>query len=83
MLDGVLSHIEPPTSLSFESSDVGECRSSTSGCFSSMTESGSQIPPLLSHSNHLVSSYQLRLIDDTTSNDFLDDDHSDIVVRSF
>lgn len=48
-----------------------------------MTESGSHIPPLLSHPNHLVSSYQLRLIDDTTSNDFLDDDHSDIVVRSF
>lgn len=84
-LDNVLSHIEPPTSLSFEGSDIGECRSSTSGCFSSMTESTSQIhhhqPQQHSNPNQLTSTYQLRLIDDTTSNDF-DDDHSDIIGRS-
>ncbi|UJR27566.1 hypothetical protein I4U23_008847 [Adineta vaga] len=80
VLNGVLSHIEPPTSLSFEGSDVGECRSSTSGCFSSMTESNSQ---LHHHSNRIASPYQLRLIDDTTSNDFAEEDnHSDILVRS-
>jgi len=82
ILDNVLNHIEPPTSTSFESSDAGECRSSTSGCFSSMTESSSQIHH--HHPNQIVQSYQLRLIDDTTSNDFVeDDDHSDIIVRSF
>jgi hypothetical protein len=81
-LDCVLSHIEPPASTSFEGSDAGECRSSTSGCFSSMTESSSQIHR--HHPNSLVPSYQLRLIDDTTSNDFLDDyDHSIINVHSF
>jgi hypothetical protein len=82
VLDSVLNHIEPPTSTSFESSDAGECRSSTSGCFSSMTESSSQNHQ--HHPNQIVPSYQLRLIDDTTSNDFADDDdHSDIIVRSF
>ncbi len=81
VLDSVLNHIEPPTSTSVESSDAGECRSSTSGCFSSMTESSSQNHH---HPNQIVPSYQLRLIDDTTSNDFVDDDdHSDIIVRSF
>ena len=80
VLSCVLSHIEPPTSVSFEGSDVGECRSSTSGCFSSMTESISQANH---HPDRIVSTYQLRLIDDTTSNDFVDDDnHSDIMVRS-
>ncbi|CAF0803469.1 unnamed protein product [Adineta ricciae] len=79
VVNGVLSHIEPPTSISFEGSDAGECRSSTSGCFSSMTESNSQ---LHHHSNRLASPYQLRLIDDTTSNEFMGDSHSDIIVRS-
>ncbi|CAF4893270.1 unnamed protein product, partial [Rotaria magnacalcarata] len=71
---------------SLEGSDNGECRSSTSGCFSSMTES---ISPSNQHNHHhhhhhhhpkeMIPSYQLRLIDDTTSNDFADDDdHSDI-----
>ncbi len=79
----MLSHIEPPTSISFEGSDVGECRSSTSGCFSSMTES---VSPTHHHRhlNQTISPYQLRLIDDTTSNDFVDDDdHSDMIARSF
>ncbi|CAF3364520.1 unnamed protein product [Rotaria sp. Silwood1] len=93
VLDCVLSHIEPPTSVSFEGSDIGECRSSTSGCFSSMTESTSPTQHkhhqrhhhIHHHPNGSVPSYQLRLIDDTTSNDFVDDDddHSDIIVRSF
>ncbi|CAF3673918.1 unnamed protein product [Rotaria socialis] len=90
VLDCVLSHIEPPTSISFEGSDNGECRSSTSGCFSSMTESTSPSNQHNHHHHHhhhhpkeMIPSYQLRLIDDTTSNDFADDDdHSDI-VRSF
>jgi hypothetical protein len=78
-----LNHIEPPTSTSFEGSDVGESRSSTSGCFSSMTESTSPTHHH-HHLNKILPSYQLRLIDDTTSNDFVDDDdHSDIIVRSF
>jgi len=50
-----------------------------------MTESTSQIhhhqPQQHSNPNQLTSTYQLRLIDDTTSNDF-DDDHSDIIGRS-
>lgn len=79
-LDSVLSHIEPPASTSFESSDAGECRSSTSGCFSSMTGS---ISPMHQHGNSSVVSYQLRLIDDTMSNDFVDEDnHSDIIKQS-
>ncbi|CAF0811487.1 unnamed protein product [Adineta steineri] len=90
ILDCVLNHIEPPTSLSYEGSDAGECRSSTSGCFSSMTESNSQIHHHQHHHHHHpnqnTSSYQLRLIDDTTSNDYADEDdndnHSDIIVRS-
>ena len=48
-----------------------------------MTESNPQIHHQLNNSNQFVPSYQLRLIDDTTSNDFVDDDHSDIIVRSF
>ncbi|CAF3612663.1 unnamed protein product [Rotaria sordida] len=88
VLDCVLSHIEPPASISFESSDIGECRSSTSGCFSSMTESTSPTHHHHDHHHHhsngILPSYQLRLIDDTTSNDFVDDDvHSDIIIRSF
>ena len=48
-----------------------------------MTESNSQIHHHL-QPNQPISSYQIRLIDDTTSNDFADDDvHSDIIVRSF
>ncbi len=79
-----MSHIDPPTSISNEGSDVGECRSSTSGCFSSMTESTSQTTHNHHNLNKNLPSYQLRLIDDTTSNDFVDDDdHSDIIVRSF
>jgi hypothetical protein len=36
------------------------------------------------HLNQTISPYQLRLIDDTTSNDFVDDDdHSDMIARSF
>lgn len=83
ILDSVLSHIEPPTSMSFEGSESGECRSSTSGCFSSMTESTS--PTDHHHPHQRVPSYRLRLIDDTTSNDFAaddEDDHSDLNVRS-
>jgi hypothetical protein len=58
---------------------MGECRSSTSGCFSSMTESTSPSQQLKQqHSkNPTESPYQLRLIDDTTSNDYADDDDND------
>lgn len=53
-----------------------------------MTESTSPTNHSHNHHNHhpkeKISSYQIRLIDDTTSNDFADDDdHSDIIIRSF
>lgn len=71
-----------------QSSDPAESRSSTSGCFSSMTDSTSpshQQPLQREHAQKMVPSYQLRLIDDTTSNDYVDDyedNHSDLVERS-
>jgi len=91
VLDHVLSHIEPPTSISMESSDMGECRSSTSGCFSSMTESTSpshhqqQEQQKHPYGHQTVPSYRLRLIDDTTSNDYAedyDDNRSDVLGHS-
>lgn len=70
---------------------MGECRSSTSGCFSSMTESTSpshhqqQEQQKHQYGHQTVPSYRLRLIDDTTSNDYAedyDDNRSDVLGHS-